>query len=141
MSSHNTHRHKVARSKTQDTELIVAQHQMHSGPIPDPETLARYNEIIPNGAERILAMAEKQSAHRISTEKLVISKQLLQSQVGQWLAFFLTIFLVSAGIVALKFDYPTVAGTIFGLTITSVCGTFIYGKIAEKRDLDNKKRH
>lgn len=36
----------------------------HSGPIPDPDTLERYNQIIPNAANRILEMAEKEQAHR-----------------------------------------------------------------------------
>ena len=43
-----------------------------SGPIPPPALLQKYNEIIPNGAERILAMAEKQSAHREYLEKRVV---------------------------------------------------------------------
>jgi uncharacterized membrane protein len=31
----------------------------HRGPIPDPETLKKYNEVLPGAADRIFAMAEK----------------------------------------------------------------------------------
>lgn len=34
------------------------------GPLPPPRTLAQFNEVIPDGAERIMAMAEKEQAHR-----------------------------------------------------------------------------
>ncbi|ELR72618.1 hypothetical protein C900_00997 [Fulvivirga imtechensis AK7] len=40
--------------------FTLIQEKTHSGPIPDPETLSHYNKIIPNGAERIMAMAENQ---------------------------------------------------------------------------------
>lgn len=35
-----------------------------SGPLPPPEVLARYNEALPGGAERIVALAEEQAGHR-----------------------------------------------------------------------------
>ena len=38
---------------------ITAQQTSFSGPIPHPETLKGYNEIVPGAAERILAMAER----------------------------------------------------------------------------------
>jgi len=50
----------------------------HKGPLPSPKTLGEYNQIIKNGAERIMAMAENQSNHRMSVEKEAIQKQLNQ---------------------------------------------------------------
>ena len=43
-----------------------------SGPIPPPELLIKYNDALPGGAERIMAMAENQSQHRQQLERLVI---------------------------------------------------------------------
>lgn len=37
--------------------------QMHSGYLPSPDILNQYNTIIPDGADRIMKMAEQQSAH------------------------------------------------------------------------------
>lgn len=43
--------------------LEMERHEF-SGPLPPPEVLARYNEALPGGAERIVALAEEQASHR-----------------------------------------------------------------------------
>ena len=63
--------------------VIQTVQKIHMGPLPDPNTLAEYNNIIPNGAERIMAMAEKQSDHRMKMESEVIHRQMNQSTAGQ----------------------------------------------------------
>ena len=40
-----------------------------TSPIPPPSELANYNNVIPNGAERIIALVENEQAHRIAYEK------------------------------------------------------------------------
>jgi uncharacterized membrane protein len=54
----------------------------YSGPIPPPSMMAQYNEVIPNGADRIRAMAEEQQNHRHSLEKTVIESDAAQSKRG-----------------------------------------------------------
>src|SRR6266702_2625802 len=56
---------------------------VRTGPLPDPSELAAYNQIIPNGADRIMKMAEDQSAHRIQLEKTVVGSQQRQASRGQ----------------------------------------------------------
>src|SRR5258708_6290391 len=41
----------------------------YSGPLPPPEMLVGYNDAFPGCAERIVAMAERQSQHRQDMEK------------------------------------------------------------------------
>ncbi len=60
-----------------------------SGPIPPPELLKGYNEVIQNGAERIISMAENQSKHRIQLEDYAIKEELSQSRLGQIFGFIL----------------------------------------------------
>lgn len=45
-------------------------HQMtaHAGPLPAPETLGGYEEILPGAAERILRMAEREQESRVTLE-------------------------------------------------------------------------
>lgn len=54
------------------------QHQevSYAGPIPPPAMLARYNEVLPGAAERILKMAEEQSSHRQYLEKAVVNSDI-----------------------------------------------------------------
>ena len=47
------------------SSLTIKTSSAFSGPLPPPTILNKYNEIIENGAERIMKMAENQSEHRI----------------------------------------------------------------------------
>ena len=60
----------------------VSVRSVRSGPLPAPEDLAAYNQIIPQGADRIMRMAEQQSAHRMSLETKVVNSQQKQAFCG-----------------------------------------------------------
>ena len=47
---------------------ILIHQSSFSGPIPPPDILKGYNDVVKDGAERIIAMAEKQSNHRMILE-------------------------------------------------------------------------
>lgn len=47
--------------KNGETSVVAAG---WAGPLPPPGALAQFNEIIPDGAERIMVMTEKEQAHR-----------------------------------------------------------------------------
>jgi len=78
--------------------------RIHQGPIPDPDTLAGYNAVVPDAAERILRMAEDEAAHRQALEKdaqgdnikdrLRARREIL---IGQIFAFLLCSLVVVAG--------------------------------------------
>lgn len=110
----------------------------HSGPIPDPETLKRYDAIIPNGAERIMIMAEEQSRHRRALEAQVVSEQTASSKRGQIFAAFLATLLIAAGTWAFATDHDEVSATIFGITVVGLVTVFIVGKKQEKKNLQSK---
>jgi len=110
----------------------------HSGPIPDPETLERYDSIIPNGAERIMIMAEEQSKHRRTLEAQVVNEQTASSKRGQVFAAILAALLIAAGTWAFATDHDEVSGTIFGVTVVGLVTVFIAGKKQEKKNLQSK---
>ncbi len=118
--------------------VFVTMHKTHSGPLPDPETLAQYSEIIPNGAERIMLMAEKQLNHRIKMENKVVSGQLFQSNLGQLLAFLIGLAaLGSANYIIISGHEWT--GVVLGVGgLTSLVTAFIKGKAQQTKDLENK---
>lgn len=51
------------------TAKIATRHKSFEGPLPHPEILKRYDEIVPGLAERIVAMAEKEQDARLSIAK------------------------------------------------------------------------
>lgn len=105
-----------------------------SGPIPPPEILVNYNNAIPDGAERILAMAEKQNEHRMEIEKTVISADILRANFG----------VVAGLIVAVLFGILSyllidggreVAGLILGTgDLATLVGVFVYGTISRRNE-------
>ena len=105
-----------------------------SGPLPHPDTLRQYNDIIPDGADRILKMAEQQSAHRIAIEASVTKSDGWRANFGlaAGLVFALSTLGVSA-LVTLK-GYPE-AGIFLGtLDLAAIVGTFVYGTENRRRE-------
>lgn len=75
---------------------IVA--RSHRGPLPDPETYAGYEHVLPGSAERILRMAEREQEHRHVSESRLIWHEYgirYSSQVGAVLALMLLCGLVA----------------------------------------------
>ena len=129
---------KALNSIESSYALSIRQETRHSGPLPSPETLSQYNEIIPNGAERIMAMAEQQSAHRRNLEESVVTTQNKTSERGQLIAAALSVLLIAAGSWAFITDHDTVAGTIFGVTVTGLVTVFLVGKKKQSTELAEK---
>lgn len=44
----------------QQAEITFQSHHQYSGPLPKPEDLAKYEQVIPGAAERIIKMAERE---------------------------------------------------------------------------------
>ena len=62
---------------------IVQTVALTTGPLPPPEQLAQYEQIIPGAADRILRMTENNSDHRIE----LFRARSLKVTRAQWLAF------------------------------------------------------
>lgn len=122
---------EILRSVT----ITLIQSKSHSGPLPAPETLEEYNRLIPNGAERIMKMAESQLQHRHDLEKSVIPSQVKQSQLGQWFGFILGLVGIGCGTFLAYNGQPYVGAIVAGTTVVSLVSVFVIGKRNQKRDL------
>lgn len=122
---------------------IQAQAVSFQGPIPPPELLREYNEIITNGADRILRMAEAQSAHRIQLEGIVIKGDDRRANWGLTTGFTIGIILIVLSFILIMYGHE-VSGTILGTTdLTALVSLFIYGRRAKADELrrrDEKNR-
>ena len=114
-------------------------HKTHIGPLPDPETLIQYSDIIPNGAERIMQMAEKQLEHRMTMEKKVIGGQMLQSNIGQFLAFFIGIAALGASTYCIISGYEWSGGALGIGGLTGLVTAFIKGRSSQEKNLEEKQ--
>lgn len=59
-----------------------------SGPIPPPNIIKGYEDILPGAAERIISMAERQSAHRQEMERVMVNAEARDSLLGVCFAFY-----------------------------------------------------
>ena len=66
----NKKKNKIPAKKSNKQNQIGAQvtAQQFSGPVPHPEILRGYDQILPGAAERILRMAELDQKHQIKIE-------------------------------------------------------------------------
>lgn len=102
--------------------------------------LARFNDVVPDGANRIVTMAESQLHHRQSLEAAVITGNISRQRLGQLYAFLLGVLAVGGGIGLIAFDKPT-SGlvAIIGAFVT-LAGVFIYGRYDQAQERERKRR-
>lgn len=69
-----------------------------AGPLPPPAALERFNQIIPNGADRVVTMAEKEQAHRIEYEKISLDATVHESRRGQIFGAIISVVAIGGAI-------------------------------------------
>lgn len=124
-----------------EREMVVgelsAEHYF-SGPLPPPAVLERYEKALPGSAERILAMAEKQSEHRRQVEQKIIHSDILDSKLGLWFGFLIGLAAVLVGgWVSVKVS--TGAGGVISISaIAALVGVFVYGSRQKQNEPPEK---
>lgn len=99
-----------------------------SGPLPPPSILSQYGEIVPNGAERIMQMAEQQLQHRIEMEKLLVEEDTRQEARGQIFALIVSLTGFASAVILGVTGNETAATIIAGIDIVALATAFIVGK-------------
>lgn len=128
---------KLGEKQKFDAQIIA---NIHSGPLPSPQDLAIYNQIIPDGANRIMCMAEKEQEIRMELGRKQLEANidfgrttLKQERRGQTFAFVVVLcFFVLSGLLIYLEQYD-LAVSVVGITMAVVVGLFITG-----RWIDNK---
>jgi uncharacterized membrane protein len=98
--------------------------EAYQGLLPHPDHLARYNDISPGSADKIIDEFVAQGVHRRTQEARVVAGNEKRSGLGQGLGFFLLLAAIVAGtIIAVTSDAKIGGGII---TATIVGGAIIY---------------
>ena len=108
--------------------------------MPDPEDLRKYGEIIPNGADRIMKMAEEQSRHRIAIESIVIDSQQKLGSRGQVFGLTIGIFGISAVVYSAMNGHDTFGAVVGGSTVVSLAVAFITDRRVQQKELQEKRQ-
>ena len=100
--------------------------EIHSGPLPHPELLSRYNEIVPNAAERIMNMAENEQKHRLLMDKKSTINAIIMGYLGIIFALFSVVILAGLVYYALLKGFDVTAAALGVGAIASVAGVFMF---------------
>ena len=120
--------------KKQNSISMMKIEASFSGPLPPPSLLAKYSDIIPNGAERIMTMAERQSEHREKLEARVVNGNVASQTRGSYFAFILALVAIVGGFyLILKGKDTSGLVAIIG-SLASLLGVFILSKREQKSE-------
>lgn len=122
----------IARQKEEhvngERRVAKAVHQeIYQGPLPLAEDFAKYESVCPGAADRIIAMAERQSQHRQSIEKSVVNAGNRNSVLGIISATFIAISVLIGGVYCVLQGHDTAGTAIVTIDLVGLCGVFIYG--------------
>ena len=103
--------------------------QQWSGPLPPPAALADFDRIIPNGAERIVAMVEREQAHRIAEESASLGANIQDTKRGHWIGAAITAASISGAVFTAYIGaHPTVSVALVGLPLAAIAQSILSSK-------------
>lgn len=122
----------MAKQK-QKNPVAVKIAQQFSGPIPPPQILERYEDIVPGSAERILKMAENQADHRQAIEKRIVNSSVVNERLGLFFGFTIGLVAIGAGVFCI-FNGYSLPGSFIGTGgIIGLVTVFIIGSKPKKK--------
>jgi uncharacterized membrane protein len=115
------------------------------GPLPPPEHVREYENILSGSFDRILILTEKNAQHRIELDKheMEMERQLVPESIrlkksGQNKAFFISILGIISVVVLALLGQTTVASILAGTTLISLAPSFISGINKSRKNKDKE---
>lgn len=109
-----------------------------SGPIPPPDALRTFNEIVPGSAERIFVMAERQLDHRMRMEETVVRGDSRRSYLGLIAGFMLSVAIIAGGVILVVNGHDWAGGLLVVVNILGLAGAFVYGTHSRRAERERK---
>ena len=129
------------RIGNEQLQVSVQTTKTHTGPLPTPEDLARYEQIHAGIAERIVRMAEiplelavDQHNHRVAIEKQVITSDIRRSWAGMIIGGIVSLTAVVGGIILVAADKPAPGITAILTPIAAIAGIFVHSDRERRKE-------
>ncbi len=136
----------IERATAPESRRQLTAETSYSGPLPPPELMRRYDELVPGAAERILRMAEQEAAHRqrASERQLDASIKLQEKQLdlaelqankvfksdtlGQILGLMVSLACIAGAVYLAMNGQAWVAAAMVGLPLAAIIKAFQWHK-------------
>ncbi|HBY7808072.1 TPA: DUF2335 domain-containing protein [Klebsiella pneumoniae] len=123
-----------------EIQQIVVAHHAFQGPLPPPDLLRGYQDILPDAPERIFQLTEKEFAHRQKMEEKALDGAISRDKRGQHYGLGATIFTVGCATVLGLTGHEVLAGTVIGIVVAVACIFVLRQKpIIKKKPENNEK--
>lgn len=103
-----------------DETHLISLISRFSGPIPPPEILEHYNQIIPGAAERIMEWTETQTRHRQELESESLKADIAEKRRGQHYALVIALAALVAAVICAWLGFPWASGVIAVATFGAI---------------------
>ena len=121
-----------AQITAQITSQVMTQVSKYfSGPLPPPEILIEYNSAFSGAAERVVAMAERQSSHRHSLESKLLTSNLTNETIGLIIGGIIAVMTLAIGGYLIAQDKSPEAFGLIVVNAVTMATIFIYGRHAQ----------
>lgn len=127
------------------TATVIRRASSFEGPIPDPETLARYEQIEAGLANRIMQMAEGELAHRHDMERAALEAQVKldraawdQKKRGQIFGLIIGLVAFATAIIMTLKGSPLAGGFIGSSGVIGLVAVFVLGRRPSKDSSENQ---
>jgi len=115
---------------------IVRRESYFAGPLPPPELLEQYNNVLPGCAELIVQQFVDQGNHRRELEKLVVGGDVIRAKWGLISGFLLGLVGLAGSFYVISVGYSVVGLAAIILALGTLVGSFIYA--TRKRNMERQ---
>jgi uncharacterized membrane protein len=128
----------------EEKRVSLLHQEFHAGPLPPPDTLKKYNDILPDAADRIFKMAEKSQVHRenIDLQQMDIVKARVESEIkkikkGQDYALIIALTGIAGAITCAFLNQVTIGSFLGGSTVVTLVSLFLSEKWKKRKEENN----
>ncbi|GHU07416.1 hypothetical protein FACS1894158_15650 [Betaproteobacteria bacterium] len=105
--------------------LVATQQETFFGPLPHPDILKKYSELVPDAPDRILRVFEDDSVFSREIAKASLDMERQDVTRRHWMAFSLIFSGLVLSLVFALLNYPTLAAVPLGATIAAIVAGFL----------------
>lgn len=126
---------EIDPAEAEALEAIVVAAAQFSGPLPPPDILRAYGEVVNGGADRIVSQWERETQHRHDLENRMADAYISGMTRAQWMAFAVILVIGAGGLIVVALGHAIVGFAAFFLALAALAASFFRnrGQVSPER--------